>query len=121
MGRVRARQVLAVFPPAQHPAGFAKSNPSPEHNQQYFHGFRCYKAGKITASCTGCVGWVLFLHFRLVSSPSFLCLLIYRFLFLLHNHNPTSKPINNGKEKRDRSKDLLDPIHERGLEKGKKT
>jgi hypothetical protein len=94
-----AGRILVVFPPAPHPAGFAKSNPSPKHNQQYPHEFRCCGARKIAAGCTSCAGWVLFLHFRLVSSPSFSCLLICRFFFLLHNHNPKSEPINNGKER----------------------
>jgi hypothetical protein len=110
---------LAVFPPASHPAGFAKSNPSPEHNQQYPHGFGCCGAGKIAAGCTGCADWVLFLHFRLIFSPSFSCLLIYIFFFHLHNHNPKSELINNEKE-RERFRDLLDPIHERGLERERK-
>ena len=89
-------RILAIFPPAPHSAGFAKSNLSPEHNQQYPYGFECCRMGKIVA---GCASWVLFLHFHLVSSPLFLCLLICRFFFLLHNHNPTSEPINNGKER----------------------
>ena len=109
-----AGQILAVFPPTPHPAGFTKSNPSPEHNQQYPHGFGCCGAGKITA---GCAGWVLFLHFYLVSSPSFSCLLICKFFFLLHNHNPKSEPINNGKEREIGQEISLDPIHERGRER----
>jgi hypothetical protein len=75
-------RILAVFAAAPHPAGFATSNPSPEHNQQYPQGFGCCGAGKIAsgcAGCTGCAGWVVFLHFRLVSSPSFSCLLICKF------------------------------------------
>ena len=105
---------MAVFPPALHPMGFAKFNPSPEHNQQYLHGFGCCREGKIAA---GCASGVLFLHFRLVSSPSFSCLLICKFLFLLHNHNPKSEPINNGKEREIGLEIFLDPIHERGRER----
>jgi hypothetical protein len=102
LGTGRGGVDFGCFSTRPHPTGFAKSNPSPEHNQQYPHGFGCCGAGKIAAGCagcTGCAGWVLFLHFRLISSPSFSCLLIYIFFFLLHNHKPKSKPINNEKER----------------------